>query len=88
MAFGQTEIILILVVVIALFGAAAIPKLARSLGRAQGEFQKARREFKDEMAVAESEVDDKVVRTAKDLGIETEGKSQDQLRKEINEKLA
>lgn len=46
---GNWEIILIVVVVLLLFGASAIPKLARSIGKAQGEFQKGRKEFQSEV---------------------------------------
>jgi sec-independent protein translocase protein TatA len=42
--FGPTEIILILVVLILLFGAKKIPDLARSLGRSLNEFKKGREE--------------------------------------------
>jgi sec-independent protein translocase protein TatA len=38
---GTTEIIVIAVVVLVLFGAAAIPKFARSIGEAKKEFRKA-----------------------------------------------
>ncbi len=37
---GSTEIIIIAGVVLVLFGAAAIPKFARSLGQAKKEFEK------------------------------------------------
>ncbi len=37
---GATEILVIGGVVVLLFGSAAIPKLARSLGKAKKEFQK------------------------------------------------
>lgn len=37
---GSTEILIIGGVVVLLFGAAAIPKLAKSLGQAKKEFQK------------------------------------------------
>ena len=48
---GPTEIILILVVLILLFGAKKIPDLARSLGRSLNEFKKGREEGgKDEPA--------------------------------------
>ncbi len=48
---GPTEIILILVVLILLFGAKKIPDLARSLGRSLNEFKKGREEgAKDESA--------------------------------------
>ncbi len=41
---GPTEVILILVVLILLFGAKKIPDLARSLGRSLNEFKKGREE--------------------------------------------
>ena len=37
---GTTEIIIVLGVVVLIFGASAIPKLARSLGKARAEFEK------------------------------------------------
>jgi sec-independent protein translocase protein TatA len=36
---GPTELIIILVIVLLLFGGARLPKLARSLGQAQKEFK-------------------------------------------------
>ena len=39
MNLGPTELIIILVIVLLLFGAARLPKLARSLGQAQKEFK-------------------------------------------------
>ena len=38
--FGSTEIIVIALIIFVLFGAAAIPKFARSLGQAKSEFDK------------------------------------------------
>lgn len=37
---GGTEMILVLVVVVLLFGSSQLPKLARSIGQAQKEFKK------------------------------------------------
>ena len=37
---GTTELIIILVIVLVIFGGAKLPKLARSLGQAQKEFRK------------------------------------------------
>jgi sec-independent protein translocase protein TatA len=37
---GGPELLIILVVILVLFGGAKLPKLARSLGQAQGEFKK------------------------------------------------
>ena len=39
MNLGPTELIIVLLVVLVLFGGAKIPKLARSLGQAQKEFK-------------------------------------------------
>lgn len=40
MNLGPTELIVILVIVMLLFGAARLPKLARSLGESSREFKK------------------------------------------------
>lgn len=41
---GTSEIIVICVVIVLLFGASSIPKLARNIGKAKGEFEKGIRE--------------------------------------------
>ena len=40
MNLGPTELIIILIIVMLLFGAAKLPKLARSLGESSKEFRK------------------------------------------------
>ena len=47
--FSGTELILILVVVLVLFGAKKIPELAKGLGTGIKEFKKATREVTDEI---------------------------------------
>lgn len=42
MSLGTTEILLILVVIILLFGGKRIPEIARALGRASYEYKKAK----------------------------------------------
>ena len=45
---GSTELLIIAGVVLLLFGASAIPKLARSIGKARAEFEKGIKEGKAE----------------------------------------
>jgi sec-independent protein translocase protein TatA len=46
---GGTELVVILLIAVLLFGANKIPKLARSTGEAMGEFQKGREEVEQEL---------------------------------------
>ena len=49
MNVGGQELILILLIVLVLFGAKKLPELARGMGQAIREFQKAKDEFNDEL---------------------------------------
>jgi sec-independent protein translocase protein TatA len=86
---GMPEIlIIVLVIVILLFGAKKLPELARSLGRAKGEFDRGKMEIEKELREEKTKDEEKdVVKAAKDLGIETEGKSEEELKAEIKKKL-
>lgn len=44
--FGHTELIIIAVIILILFGSAAIPKFFKSLGQAKSEFEKGVKESK------------------------------------------
>ena len=63
MNLGAPELLIILVVVLLLFGASRLPKLARSLGDAKREFEKGNRGDYDDGAPrrrpADAETDDK-----------------------------
>ncbi len=48
MSLGLTEIALILVVILVLFGGKRIPELARALGKAQYEYKKAKETLQNE----------------------------------------
>lgn len=52
---GGPELLIILLVVVLLFGANKIPRLARSTGQALGEFKKGRQELEDELEMTETE---------------------------------
>lgn len=58
MSIGIPEIILILVVVLLVFGGKRIPELARSLGKAQNEYKKAKNALKEEAADFQKTVED------------------------------
>ncbi len=49
MNVGGQELILILLIVLVLFGAKKLPELAKGMGQAIREFQKAKDEFSDEL---------------------------------------
>lgn len=53
---GTTEMIIIAVLVLVLFGAKKLPTFARSLGKSMGEFKKAREEFETELTRSSDEV--------------------------------
>lgn len=46
---GGTELLVVFVVILLVFGPSQIPKMARGLGEAMREFRKAQREIGDEM---------------------------------------
>jgi sec-independent protein translocase protein TatA len=86
-------ILLVVIVVIFAFGGKKIPELARSLGRAKGEFERGKRDIEREIreedrAETTKKKESSVVKAAKDLGIKTEGKTEEELKKEIAEKVA
>ena len=80
-------VILAIVAIILLWGPSKLPELARALGRAKGEFEKASRELKKPSSTLTGQVErssDKVlIETAKKLGINTEDKTKEQISEEI-----
>ena len=67
MGLSTSEILVIVIVILVLFGAKKIPELARSLGRASYEFKKAKEDIINEVKAAEDEAaaDDNAVTTAR-----------------------
>ncbi len=89
MILGQEWIILVVVAVILLFGAKKLPELARSMGRARGEFERGKIEVEKELKEAEPSKPDKetLVKVARELGVETEGKTEEEIREAITRKV-
>jgi sec-independent protein translocase protein TatA len=94
---GSQEILLIFVAIILLFGASRLPDLARSMGRSLGEFKRGQQEIEHELhsardgGIAVSGQDialTRVQRMARNLGIDTIGKTEDQLLAEIDQKIS
>jgi sec-independent protein translocase protein TatA len=84
---GSTELIVIGAIIVLLFGAKKLPELARSMGSAIGEFKKGQREAVVELEETEKkEALTKVQKLAQELGIDIEGKTEDQLLDEIKKK--
>jgi sec-independent protein translocase protein TatA len=79
-------------VVMFLWGPNKIPELARSIGQARKEFEKAQKELTtlpstdSPQTSTESAPDDALISAAKGLGIPTEGKTREQISKDIVEK--
>ncbi len=96
---GPNELLLILLIAVLLFGANKLPELARSIGKASGEFKKAQREAEMELREfernlregkyenKESEKREKLEEMAKALNIDPEGKSDDELLEEIRKAI-
>ncbi|MDY6966900.1 MAG: twin-arginine translocase TatA/TatE family subunit [Halobacteriota archaeon] len=103
MAPGMSEMLLIGIVVILLFGPKRIPELARSMGKFMGEFTQAQREVELGLSNlntknSQNPLDSsnppqpqreniKIRQMAENLDIDVEGKSDDQLLDEIQATL-
>jgi len=94
--FGPNELIVILIIAFLLFGASKLPQLARSVGRGMGEFKKAQKEAEMELREFEEEIREgrykgsrrsNIEKLARELGIETEEKSEDEILEEIEKAL-
>ena len=101
MALAGWEWIVIagVLIVFFLWGPNKIPDLARAIGRARGEFERASKELTNPLeapvsgsssapgpAPSMTGADDTLVATAKKLGIVTEGKTRDEISDEILQK--
>ncbi len=53
--FGWTEILIVALIIILLFGATKLPKLARSIGLSVGEFKEGLEESKQDSSASDSD---------------------------------
>ncbi|MDQ2053320.1 twin-arginine translocase TatA/TatE family subunit [Halobellus sp. H-GB7] len=60
---GGPEVLVVLLILVLLFGANKIPKLARSTGQAMGEFKRGREEIEDELSQMDDEETDEAETT-------------------------
>jgi len=83
-------VVLIAVVILLIWGPSKLPSLARGLGEAIREFRKATSGIEEEPRKVEKreEIDQKLLETARALGISTEGKTKEEILDEINRKVA
>ena len=86
---GMEWIWLIVIGGIVIFGAKKIPELAKSLGKAKGEFEKGQIEgTKEVKSLLGSDDRTKLVKAAESLGIQTEGLSNEQIKEAINKAVS
>jgi sec-independent protein translocase protein TatA len=87
---GLEWVIIIGLIVVIFFGVRKIPELARSIGKASGEFQKAKIEAKRELQDMKSQGNvgrEKLETIAESLGIDYTNKNDDELRTAIEIEL-
>lgn len=80
----QLLVILGVVIVILIWGPSKIPELARAVGRARKEFDDASKGIvQSSSTLPETAASDTLVETARKLGINTQGKTREQISDEI-----
>ncbi len=93
-------IIGVIAIVVIIWGPSKIPELAKALGKARGEFSKASKEFENAAKITENAPDaspaqtriiktdeEMLLDTARSLGIETKGKTKEQIAAEVKAKV-
>lgn len=83
---GTEDILLILIVALILFGPNKLPELARSLGKATGEFKRSQIESESESKHTVKRLenkDEKIRNLAIEMGLDIQNKSTEQLIEEI-----
>lgn len=83
---GNTELLFLLFIVLLLFGGRKLPELARSMGEAVKEFNKATNaptKYVDEKTKKENEERQAIIDAAKKLGISVEGRDINDIAQDI-----
>jgi sec-independent protein translocase protein TatA len=85
-------IIGVVAIVIIMWGPSKIPELAKALGKAKGEFDKASKDFQEAASTTTDgpktrSNDEILLETARNLGIATDGKTREQISAEISERV-
>lgn len=86
---GYPELILILIAALFLFGPDKLPEMARSMGKAAGEFKKAQTEAELELKKIDKpdDRDTKIHNLAIEMGLDVRNKTIEQLVEEIRSKI-
>ena len=85
-------IIGVIAVVVIMWGPSKIPELAKALGKAKGEFDKASKEFQTAATTTANSPtvrsnDEVLLETARNLGLSTAGKTREQISADISERV-
>ena len=83
---GTETLIVGAVVIVMLFGAQKLPELAKAIGRSSGEFQKGKTESERAARNVDSDLSqdrEKLDKIAKELGVDSANKTDDELRDAI-----
>ena len=82
MGLGTTELMIIMFIILLLFGGSKLPELAKAMGSAVKEFRDAT-EYEPSRDGHKKSKKDNILEAAKKLGIETEGRSLEEISKDI-----
>ena len=92
MTFGPQELVIVLVVFFILFGAKELPKLARAMGQAKGEFHQGLADVKDAGDSTEDDLDRggrteaaALTEQAEESDVDIEGKTPEEVEDEVSD---